>query len=138
MVAPNQRRMRIFSRFSLETMRTRAQLISGARVFAMLAILVGAQAVTRLEPSASAETKLVVPLAAPMPALHSVVVSRVAFSSRAPSRLPDDIGVALAADGFDGVATALASHALPAVAIERPSGSVVARGYDATAPPALS
>lgn len=117
------------------------EFTAGSRILAALsalAIFVGAQASTGFDRVGSSETELIASLSAPMPALHSVSTSRVAFSSRAPSRLPDDPGVALAADRLGEVATTFASHHSVAGAIVRPTGSVVSRGYDATAPPALS
>ena len=133
--------LRSFSRLMSRCLRTSIHHASGARVLGFLsalAIVVGAQTSAHFERVGSSSTELVTSLSAPMPALHSVPTSRVAFASRAPSRLTDNLGVALPAGGLGEVATTIASHHLLASLIARPSGSVVARGYDATAPPALS
>jgi len=133
--------VRRFSRLISRRLRMSVGFGANARFLGLLsalAIFVGVQTSAPFERVDSPSTELVTSLSAPMPALHSVPTSRVAFTSRAPSRLTDGLGVALPADRLREVATTTVSrHALAAV-IARPSGSVVSRGYDATAPPALS
>jgi len=134
----NPRRMPSLSRFMVQYLRTRAGSITGARVLAMLAIVVGAHAVSPNERVGSAEAIVVTSLSAPMPVLHSVSSDRVAFSARSPSRQTDHVGNALPTTAYDELPLSLASRGVSSGASDRPRRSVASRGYDATAPPALS
>lgn len=140
-VADNKRLVPILSRFVSRCLRRRAGGLAGSRVLAALtaaAILVGVQTAARFERADTAETVLVTSLAAPIPALHSVPSYRITSAPRTASRLPDHIAAALPARAHDGLRRSFTLRASTTGAIEQPVASIVSRGYDATAPPALS
>ena len=136
-IPDSHRQMRGLSRFRLRSPRGHPMFVGGSRVLAVLAILWGALGTARLERADAGDARLVASLSAPMPALHSVASARVAFSSRAHSRVPD-IGPALPASEEERPALAVASRATARRPVEKPCASIASRGYDATAPPAVS
>ena len=140
-VADDQRLVRSASRWMSRCLRSSARLTAGSRILAALsalAIFIGAQSPARFERLGSPATELVAALSAPTPALHSVPTVRVVAAPRSVSRLPDTVAAALLASPDDGLRVALVACDVTHDAIEPPCGSVASRGYDATAPPALS
>ena len=139
--ADNHRVMRSFSRLMSRCLRVPASLPASSRILAALtalAIFVGVQSPASLERFVSPQTELVSSPSAPMPALHSVPTVRVVVAHRSANRLPDTVAAALLASPDDGLRVALVACELMPDAIKPPCGSVASRGYDATAPPALS
>jgi hypothetical protein len=129
--------MRSFSRLTSRVLCVPA----GSRILAALtalAIFVGVQSPASLERFVSSQTELVSSLSTPMPALHSVPTVRVVVAHRSVTRLPDTVAAALLASPDDGLRIALVACEVMPDAIKPPCGSVASRGYDATAPPALS
>ena len=111
-----------------------ARLITG---FAATALLFAAQTSGRLHRGPFAGTLHSISPAASLPVLHSVPAHRLALEARSPARStngPDAALPAFAQPTFvrDG------AHHVVAVASAHSSASTTRRGYDATAPPALS
>jgi hypothetical protein len=116
-------------------------VIAGSRIIAALAaatIVVGAQTTMRFERLDATETTLVASLSAPMPALHAVSVHRAPVAVRSLSRLPAHLDAALPAYGQKELRHSGPPHSVTVGASEQLRASIVSRGYDATAPPALS
>jgi hypothetical protein len=137
----NHRLMAALSRIVSRCLRMPTGLTAGTRVVAALAaatIVVSAQTTLRFDRAGTTETSLVESLSAPMPAWHPVSVQRVAVPLRPPSRLPAHVDAALPVDAAVPLRQSFASHAFAIGASTQPGASTVARGYDATAPPALS
>lgn len=136
--AENPKPIRNFSRLTSRSLRVRGGLMGGLGFFAALAILFGVQAAAGVGRSGLPETTLDTSLSAPMPALHSVSLTRLAVAPRSSSRPSHDVGAALRPDTYDPLTIEFSPRSLPNGAIKQPRRSVVSRGYDATAPPALS
>lgn len=103
----------------------------------MLAVLVGAHSITRLEPGASGDAFWSSSAATSIAALHSTPTHRPAFVLRSSTRWPSSTNVPLLVHLQDLASWTLAHRVAIAPAIGR-GESGLARGYDATAPPALS
>jgi len=111
-----------------------ARLITG---FAATALLFAAQTADRLHRGPFVDTLHSISPAATLPALHSAPAHRLAPEVRSPARSTNGPGAQLPAfawQTFGGDAT----HHVVGVAFAPASASIAARGYDATAPPALS
>jgi hypothetical protein len=137
--------MPILSRLMSRGARARHRVrVAGSRVlagFSAAVILIGSQSAVRIDRQSAAETVRVAPHAAAvpaLPALHSVAPCRVALESHSPSPSRVREGAALPAYAQAGLAARISSDAVTIGAIANHGGSVVSRGYDATAPPALS
>jgi len=139
--AVDNRRTRRLSRLIGRRLRSSAGLTGGSRLLALLsalAIFAGIQSAVHFERSGASRTELVTPLASPMSALHTAPTVRVVVAARSVSRLPDAVAAALPASPADGLRVALVACDVTLDAMQPPCGSVASRGYDATAPPALS
>lgn len=113
---------------------------AGSRIvaaLAALAILFGAQAVTRLQHGVSGDAFRSPSPATSFAALHAAPANRAALTSRSSARWPSSIGVPLLVHLQDASSSRLAHQIAIAPAIGL-GESGRARGYDATAPPALS
>jgi len=114
---------------------------ASSRVVAALAaaaILVAMQASNRAEPSASVDAGRAVASAASLVALHSVPTYRLALDLRSSGRWASSVGTPLPARVELELPPTVARRIAISSAIEQRDTSVAARGYDATAPPALS
>ena len=138
MESHNPKPMRGLSRLMSRSPRVRGGLIGGFRFLAALAVLFGIQAAANVERSSSLDTTLESSFRAPMPALHSVSLTRLAVAPRASTRAPHDAGAALRPEASVSLTVVRSPRSVTRVATEQSSRSIVSRGYDATAPPALS
>ena len=121
--------------------RTRARLEPGfARLItgiAAAALLFAAQTSDRLQRGPSVDAFHSTSPLAPLPLLHSVLSHRLALESRPLARSAHGLDAALPTLAQAIVVTDTAHH-VAAVAPSPASASIAGRGYDATAPPALS
>jgi hypothetical protein len=106
--------------------------------FAALALLVAAQGAVRVERDASAPAFRAVSAAASFTALHSAPAHRLTLESRSATRWPSSTDVPMPTSGIALASETIVHRVAIATAIGRANAPSVARGYDATAPPALS
>jgi hypothetical protein len=117
---------------------------AGSRVIAALAaaaILLGANAPLQVEREARTDALRGVSTSSLLVALHSAPLHQLTLASRSglrPSRWSSSTGAALPAPAHRHLPTTVAGGPAPRAAHQRRGASVAARGYDATAPPALS
>lgn len=117
---------------------------AGSRVVAALAasaILLGANASLQLEREARTDAFRGVSSAGSLVALHSAPLQHLTLASRSgsrPSRWSSSIGAALPAPARGHLPPTVAGRPALRGTHEQSGESVAARGYDATAPPALS
>jgi hypothetical protein len=105
--------------------------------FAALALLVAAQGTIRLESDSSAPAFRAVSSTS-FTALHSAPAHRLSLDSRSSTRWPSGADVPVLPYGTVPSSETIGHHVAIATAIGRANAPSVARGYDATAPPALS
>ena len=134
----NPKPVRSVSRLMSRSLRVRGGLFAGVRFLVGLAVLCGIHAAATVDPSRPLDTALVSSLSAPMAALHSVPLTRLAVAPRLGSRPSDHAGAALRPETSPRLSLVRSTRSVAVVAIEQSSRSIVSRGYDATAPPALS
>ena len=139
-IATNHMLMPVLSRLMSRGARTRAGVrVAGSRVvaaFLAAAVLFGAQTSARFESAHTADAVHGAASTLALPALQTVANFRVAIESRSPSPVP--VGAALPPSAYDGLPVAFASRAVTSGAVEQLREAMASRGYDATAPPALS
>ena len=133
--------MLIVSRLMARGARTRAGVrCACSRVIATVtaAILFGAQISIHLQHDATADEVRSFSTAAPFAALHSPPTNRFALEPRSSTRPPSSRDVPSPEYAQDAFSRTIEHHIAVAAAIGFVGQSAVARGYDATAPPALS
>jgi hypothetical protein len=121
-------------RAGLSLSRFTSRLIAGVAAAALLGV---AQPLDHLRLGAFVDVLHSGAPAATVPALHPVQSQRVAAESRSVPHRSGGFGAALSAPAHSARAGRAAQNAL-AVASAPHSAPAVVRGYDATAPPALS
>ena len=115
--------------------RTAASRVMAA--FAALAILFAAQASSRVASAAAADV-LRASASTSLVALHSAPIHRLGQELRSSARWPSGVDAPLAASVHIALPALAAGHVAIVAAVEQRDRAVAARGYDATAPPALS
>jgi hypothetical protein len=106
--------------------------------FAAFALLVAAQGTIRLESDSSAAAIRASSTATGFAALHAAPTHRLALDSRSSTRWPSGADVPVLPHGTIRSSETIEHRVAIATAIGRANEPSVARGYDATAPPALS
>jgi hypothetical protein len=113
----------------------------GSRVIGALAaaaILFAAQVSSRADRTASTDVVRAVSPAASSLALHTAPAHHLELDLRASARWPSTIGTPLPVFAVAALSETVRRLVSIVAALEHRDTSVVARGYDATAPPALS
>jgi len=103
---------------------------------AAAALLFAAQAPHRLQRDPSADALHSVSRVATLPVLRAVLSHRLASEQRSTTRWPNGFDSALPASAHVSL-VAVAAHNVAATTSGLESAPFIARGYDATAPPAL-
>jgi hypothetical protein len=104
--------------------------------FAAVAILVAAQVSLRAERDAATDAFRPVPAAASLVALHSTATQRLTVETRSAARPPATVGTALPSPAYAPASSARNLYGPATTSAKSIAAPVVARGYDATAPPA--
>ncbi len=140
--AGHQALVPILSRLMPRGARVRCGAVnSGLRVLALLAlapILFGLGASVGIGGGDAATTVHVAPSVGSLPALHVVHAYRLGVEARAHSRAHAPVDAAPSMLDPMGASVMSSRRALAISAIAQPRPAAVDRGYDATAPPALS
>jgi hypothetical protein len=106
--------------------------------FTALALLVAAQGTIRLQGDSSAGAIRASSTATAFAALHAAPTHRLALDSRSSTRWPSGADVPVLSHGTISSSETIEHSVAIATTIGRANEPSVARGYDATAPPALS